>query len=320
QFRAVHLLEGRGDLIGEGPLSLRQRMRRHAWPRLRATLEQLVESYRPDLVQIEFMELARLIEDRVDSLPWLLSLHDVTIGVDSGECDEEQQLLINEYAGVAVCSPEDAALLQREDAHMVRNGATDRRSTYQQSTASPPTLLFMGPLRYGPNRSGITLFLDHAWLEVCATHPNIRLVILGGIGAKQLISNETRFADPRIELIDRYVDPGPYLAAATLTLNPLVDIRGSSLKLMESLLAGRVCVTTVDGARGLGDDAPAAAEICIDITAMAAPISRLIADDEERHRRESPLDVRLDVLTWTASADAQAKLYEEVLAARAMLP
>ncbi len=313
QFRAFHLIEGRGDRIGEGPLRFRERMQRHAWPRLSATLQQLIESYRPDLVQIEFMELARLIKDRVDELPWALSLHDVMIGVDSGETDSEQQALVTRYDAVAVCSPEDAALLQRDDTHLVRNGATDRRNAYQPSPSATAMLLFMGPLRYGPNRFGIEAFLDEVWPSLCLKHGDIRLVVLGGVGARQLVGNDTRYTDMQIELVDRYVDPTPYLAAATLTLNPLVDIRGSSLKLMESLLAGRVCVTTADGARGLGDDPPSAAEICINIADMAAPISRLIRDEDERHRRESPLDSRLDALTWTASAQAQAQLYQSLL-------
>ncbi|MEO6076439.1 MAG: glycosyltransferase, partial [Dokdonella sp.] len=240
--------------------------------------------------------------------------HDVMIGVDSGETDSEQQALVTRYDAVAVCSPEDAALLQRDDAHLVRNGATDRRDAYQPSPSATAMLLFMGPLRYGPNRFGIEAFLDEVWPLLRHEHADIRLVVLGGVGARQLVGNDTRYTDMQIELVDRYVDPTPYLAAATLTLNPLVDIRGSSLKLMESLLAGRVCVTTADGARGLGDDPPSAAEICINIADMAASISRLIRDEDERHRRESPLDSRLDALTWTASAQAQAQLYQSLLA------
>ena len=318
QFRAFHLIEGRGDLPGEGPLSFRVRMQRHAWPRLRATLQQLIESYRPDLVQIEFMELARLIEDRVDQLPWTLSLHDVMIGVDGGECDREQQALIDRYDAVAVCSPEDSALLQRHDARLVSNGATDRRAAYQPSSSTPPMLLFMGPLRYGPNRRGIEAFIDEVWPTLRRDHADIRLVILGGIGARQLVAADSRYADTQIELIDRYVDPTSYLMIATLTLNPLIDIRGSSLKLMESLLAGRVCVTTSDGARGLGDDHPEAAVVCASIVDMFLPISRLIQDESERHRRESPLDSRLDALTWAASASAQAQLYQSLLAKKAV--
>lgn len=314
QFRAVDLLEGRGDLIGEGPLSFRERMERHAWPRLISKLQQRIKNFRPDLVQIEFMELARLIENRLDAVPWTLSLHDVMIGVDGGETDSDQQALISRYDAVAVCSPEDAALLQRDDAQLVRNGATDRRGAYQPSPSAPPVLLFMGPLRYGPNRLGIEAFLDEVWPSLRREFSDIRLVILGGLGARQLVASDARYADMQVELADRYVDPTSYLAAATLTLNPLIDIRGSSLKLMESLLAGRVCVTTADGARGLGDDHPSAAEICANIADMAAPISRLIRDEAERHRRESPLDSRLGALTWTASAEAQAQLYQSLLA------
>lgn len=315
QFRAVHLLEGRGDRAGEAPLPFVQRLHRHAWPRLRATLRQLIKNYRPDLVQIEFMELARLVEEREPGPAWTLSLHDVCIGVDDGVCDGEQQALIARYDAIAVCSDEDARLLDRSDAHHVANGAHDRRASYRPSPSSPPLILFMGPLRYGPNRLGIEQFLDRVWPSLRTTHAGIRLVILGGIDARRVVGDDPRYADASVELVDRYVDPTPWLEAATLTINPLVDIRGSSLKLMESLLAGRVCVTTADGARGLGDEPPMAAEICADIAAMALPMQRLLADADERHRRESPLDLRLDALTWNASAQAQAALYRQLLTA-----
>ena len=58
-------------------------------------------------------------------------------------------------------------------------------------------------------------------------------------------------AEPGVKLISKFVDPTPYLAASTLTLNPQVAIRGSALKVAESLLSGRCCVSTIDGARGL---------------------------------------------------------------------
>src|SRR5690606_26273892 len=114
-------------------------------------------------------------------------------------------------------------------AHLVSNGAHDRRADYRPSRSSPPMVLFMGPLRYGPNRAGIEQFLDRVWPELSVASIDIRLVILGGVDAKRIVADDPRYAHPSVELVDRYVDPTPYLDAATVTINPLIDIRGSSL-------------------------------------------------------------------------------------------
>ena len=51
-FRAVHLIAGRGDRAGEAPLTLPERIARHAHPKLRAELRRLLAAYRPDVVQV----------------------------------------------------------------------------------------------------------------------------------------------------------------------------------------------------------------------------------------------------------------------------
>src|SRR5690606_33815573 len=127
---------------------------------------------------------------------WTLSLHDVCIGADGGSSDAEQHDLIDRYDAVAACSDEDARLLRRGDAHLVANGARDRRDDYQPSPSSPPTILFMGPVRYGPNRSAIEQFLDQVWPALRDSHAELRLVILGGVDACRIIGEDLRYTDP----------------------------------------------------------------------------------------------------------------------------
>ncbi len=116
-------------------------------------------------------------------------------------------------------------------------------------SANAPKLLFMGPFRYAPNAIGIRAFVEQGWQAIRAAHPQATLTILGGPEATSM-GREAWLQAPGIELIDRFVDPAPHLARASLTINPQLTIRGSALKLIESLLAARICVTTRDGARG----------------------------------------------------------------------
>lgn len=309
-FRAVHLVEGRGDRPNDAPQSWPQRLARHAHPALRNELERLVAIYRPDIVQVEFMELAGLATQRQAGTRWLLSLHDVYL--DGGEHDAAQREAIARFDAVSVCSAEDAALLGRPDARLIANGAVDRLAGYRPSP-DMASLLFMGPFRYAPNLDGIRRFLADCWPRLQAAHPTLRLTILGGVDAGRYAQGDPLFDQPGVELIDRFVDPAPRLDAASLTINPQTSIRGSALKLVESLLAGRVCVSTADGARGFADSGLTGLVCVSDVPSMTAAIDALLRDPARRRALERADREAIRPLTWDGIADAQFTLYRDLI-------
>jgi len=307
-FRAVHLMDGRPDRPGEPPLDLPARLARHAHARLRGELRRLVAAYRPDIVQVEFMELALLADQRGGSgARWLLSLHDVYL--DGGEHDALQRAAIGAFDAVVACSREDLALLSMPRAHLVPNGAP-RRGGYVPSPDGAE-VLFMGPFRYRQNREGILRFLEQAWPAVRAAVPGARLVILGGVESAR-DAGEPLLAQDGVRLVSEFVDPAPYLARCALTINPQLEIRGSALKVAESLLAGRVCVSTRDGARGFLEDDAAALVLAADVAAMAAPVARLLRDASARHAIEAPDAVTVARHSWDGIAQAQLALYRDL--------
>ena len=314
---AVRLVEGRGDRPGEAAQPLAVRLQRHAWPGLRAALAHLIERYDPDIVQVEFMELAQLAAGRSGRARWLLALHDVYLsgrGQDAPD-DAIQGAALAHFDARTVCSAEDASLLPAHlPARLVGNGATDRRGDYQPSPDSP-RLLFMGPFRYAPNLNGLLEFLDSAWPVLRRRFPALQLTVLGGEESAAVVAREPRLRQPGVEVLSRFVDPAPHLAACSLSINPQRDIRGSSIKLIESLLAGRVCVSSAEGARGFAADALEGLVVATDIAAMAAPIAALLDDTAERHRRERADGTRLDAYTWDAAAQRLLALYRELIAA-----
>jgi len=308
---AARLIEGRGDQCGEAPLPLEQRMQRHVWPRLQEELQRMLERYDPDIVQVEFMELAALGAVRGGRARWLLALHDVYLSGGAG--DAAQIEAMHRFDALTVCSAEDAALLPHDlIASQVGNGAIDRRAAYRPSIASPPCLLFMGPFRYAQNRDGILEFIETAWPALRVRFPDLLLTILGGSESAAIAAADARLRQPGIELISAFVDPAEHLEKCTLSINPQRAIRGSSIKLIESLLAGRICVSTRDGARGFGDAQLEGLVLADDIGAMAEPIGALLADDAERRRRERAGNARLDAYTWDAMAQRQLAVYEQL--------
>ncbi len=310
-FRSVHLVEGRGDQAGEAALPWPQRLRRHAHPTLRNELERLIAIHDPDLIQIEFMELAALRPRQRGRARVVLALHDVYL--DGGRDDAVQLAAVKDFDAITVCSSEDAQLLAHPRSQLIANGASDRLDGYRPSPAQPPELLFMGPFRYAPNYTGIKAFLRECWPTIRGAHPQARLCILGGPESAPLRHAEPLLRLPGVELVDRFVDPAPYLARATLTINPQQEIRGSALKLIESLLAGRICVSTRDGARGFTDTGLAGLLVVDQVAAMSTPIIELLGDAPRRHAIELPDRGQVARWTWDGIAQAQLALYRQLL-------
>ncbi|HEX3124074.1 MAG TPA: glycosyltransferase, partial [Rhodanobacteraceae bacterium] len=325
-LRAARFVEGRGDQRGV-VLPMAQRLDRHVWPGLCKEFERMIERYDPDIVQVEFMELAALAAARTGRARWLLALHDVYLSGNppsspqppalgphqDASSDAAQRTAMERFDALTVCSAEDAKLLPASaPVTMIGNGATDRRKAYRPSPESP-RLLFMGPFRYAQNRDGILEFLGTAWPGLHSRFPDLRLTILGGVESAAVAAAEPSLRQPGIELVTAFVDPTAYLDQCTLTINPQRDIRGSSIKLIESLLAGRVCVSTAEGARGFADSGLAGLLLAPEIAAMEAPIGALLADHGDRRRRERNDDALLDTFTWNTMAERQFDLYRRLL-------
>jgi glycosyltransferase involved in cell wall biosynthesis len=96
-------------------------------------------------------------------------------------------------------------------------------------------------------------------------------------------------------------------------VNPLSNIRGSSIKLAESLASGRVCVSTEAGARGFRGIHAQSLVLVKEIEDMFEPIRELMLDEERRILQEAPSSALLGELSWENSARIQAQLYDEVL-------
>jgi GT2 family glycosyltransferase len=201
---AARFVEGRGDQRGV-MLSLEQRLNRHVWPGLSEALERMIDRYDPDIVQVEFMELAALAATRNGRAKWLLALHDVYLSGNSSPSpqpsalspdqeaasDAAQRTAMELFDALTVCSAEDAALLPGSaPVTLIGNGATDRRNAYRPSPESP-RLLFMGPFRYAQNRDGILEFLGAAWPALRARFPDLVLTILGGAESAQMAAGRT---------------------------------------------------------------------------------------------------------------------------------
>ena len=85
------------------------------------------------------------------------------------------------------------------------------------------------------------------------------------------------------------------------------------MKLIESLAAGRICVSTSDGARGFREGILSQLIIVDSVENMFEPILELIRDEPLRLDLETIRRHELEPYSWTQSAVAQERVYRRLL-------
>jgi len=312
---AVRLLQR--DESGADPASrsLAQRMRTHLHPAFEAAVRDAIDRHRPGIVQVEHVELADLVRLRRPGERWVLDLHDAYGADDFDEPEAARRFVertLPAYDAVTVCSAEDAALVRHARVSIVQNGSSVTSDDYEPSTGA--ALLFLGPFRYAPNHEGIRAFLREAYATIRSQVPAVSLVVLGGDEAAAMVAGDPLFAQPGVTVVGHREDIASALSDAALTINPLATIRGSPVKVIESLSAGRACVTTAAGARGFLDLAMPGLVVAPSVADMAAPIARLLGDDARRHAVERAPPEALAPFQWSSCARPLEALYESLLA------
>jgi GT2 family glycosyltransferase/glycosyltransferase involved in cell wall biosynthesis len=301
-FAEVYLIGNRTETAGSDTIS---RIESHSRPMMKEILASLIRSLKPDLVQIEFSELAGLVSVRQGNTPWLITLHEVQ--PSDGSSNRREQSLLAQFDGIIVCSPEDQAMVSPANAMLVPNGV-DIGISYS-SSAGNRSILFAGPFRYRPNFEGIRSFLEEVYPCLIARFHDITLNILGGAGAADMAAGMRCFRQQGVIIYDYAQDPGPFLERAALSINPLTGIGGSSIKLLESIAAGRVVVATREAARGFADAAFRSMILVESVRDFFDPIAGLLTDENYRIGLERPEPEVLENYSWKNAGNALSDIW-----------
>ena len=307
---SIHITGGRSDPARPAG-DRRSRIRAHSHARLRDEMERLASVHKAALIQIEYIELAGLIGHSRHSAAYVLDLHDVLLskGMQTEE-DIYERALMAQHDAVLVCSHEDARLVSHERIAVVPNGFTPKPREYRPSRGTR-MILFAGPFRYAPNFVGIRHFLEHVFPPLREAVPGLELTILGGKGSRSIAVNYSCFEQPAVTLVDSPVDPECWLERCALTINPLADVRGSSLKVIESIGFGRICVSTTDGARGFGELKAKSLITVPEVHDFYVPVRRLLLDEDLRLHLERPDHQLLSDLSWEDIGRRHRLLYQQ---------
>lgn len=178
----------------------------------------------------------------------------------------------------------------------------------------PATLLFLGRLGYHANVRAARYLVDEIMPRIWARRPDARVVLAGADPARAVRALARRHP-ARVEVTGRLADVRPWLARATVSVNPLLYAVGMQNKVLEAMAMGAPVVATSQACGGLavGADAPLAVADAPD--AFAHQVVELLGDPERRRR----LAVRArryveDRHDWAASGTLLAAVYRSELA------
>jgi glycosyltransferase involved in cell wall biosynthesis len=182
-----------------------------------------------------------------------------------------------------VCSALDAGRavaigLPRVD--VVPNGYPDVAEPLgRRSVGTPPTVLFLGTLRYPPNADASRFLVDNVVPILERLVPGVQVRLVGR--AAPALSNLDR--PPGVSLVGPVDDVSGELARADLVVVPLRFASGTRLKILEAFAHRIPVVSTAIGAEGLGAEDGVHLLVADSAPDLATACARLLEDEELRH-------------------------------------
>lgn len=306
-----------------------------------ARLQQLVDSGRFDVLQVEFTQMAafrpRLPRGR--RLRTVLDEHNIEFdivrrtadaevsaarrlysAVDWRKLRREEQSAWRRFDGVTVTSQRDANILSELEpstkVSVVPNGVDVDKFVPATSAPDANSLLFFGAMNYYPNQDGIGYFLEQIFPLILKRRPQTKLWIVGP-GPESML----RLKSANVEVTGFVDKVEPYLDRAAAVVVPLRLGGGTRLKIVEAMSKQKAIISTRIGAEGI--------DVRHGEHALLADDPQGFADEVERVLAEPELGVRLgtnarrlaeDRYSWPGLVRGLERFYDELLAAPAKAP
>ncbi len=299
-------------------------------PALQASLDQMIQRQRYDIINIEFPRMA-LYHFATDST-LVLDEHNIeyeiryrTYKVESRlerrlynyinyrKLRREEHHAWRKVDGCVLTSGRDEQLLRRDvpeiPTTVVPNGVDTEFFRPSHRPSEPLTLLFFGALDYHPNVEGLLFFLRSVMPRLRQRYASVTLFVVGPAPPEAI----RRWASADVIITGLVDDVRPYLERARAVIVPLRIGGGTRLKILEAMAMGKAVVSTTIGAEGI--DVADGEDILLADTdeAFANQVSRLL-DDAALASRLGSAARRLveNCYDWRTSAHKLESFYERL--------
>ena len=305
----------------------------------RTRLRELVKTWHPDIVQIEYTVMTQYLSalegcpaPRVlvphepsekaarDLLNTCGGIRRVRYWADWLAWRRFEHKVVKQVQAVVVFTERDRAELARlgSSTPVVRipfGTAVPARSA-DPLGSSPLTLLFVGSFRHPPNVDAAVRLATRIFPRVESRYPDARLYIVGEQPPRSVL----RLAKKNITVTGRVPDVAPYLDAAAIVVAPLRIGGGMRVKVLEALAAGKCLVASPLAVEGL--DVLDGDHILLADTdqQFSSCIVELLNDPQQRRvLAERAREWACAHLSWENTIRAYEDMYDQLLGTSRMI-
>jgi polysaccharide biosynthesis protein PslH len=301
-----------------------------------ARLQQLVDSGRFDIVQVEFVQMAAL-KFKLSSgrrLRTVLDEHNIEFdivkrtasaqvsaarrlysAVDWRKLKREETAAWRWFDGVSLTSERDRDILSglspRTKVSVVPNGVDIDLFKPAATEPERDSLLFFGAMNYYPNQDGLTYFVEQIFPLILAKRPNTKLRVVGP--APESVKH---LESANVELTGFVDAVEPYIDAASAVIVPLRLGGGTRLKIVEAMSKAKPIISTRVGAEGIDVVNGESALLADDPAGFAAHVESVLADAALAKRLGSAARrLAENSYSWPALVTNLEGFYQQLLSA-----
>jgi GT2 family glycosyltransferase/glycosyltransferase involved in cell wall biosynthesis len=306
----------------------------------RACLKQTVRQWSPEIVQLEFTQMAQYAADCAPARTILVE-HDITFDLQrqlldtttqtgAARLELEQQLAKwrafeteawrKVDCVVTMSSRDERSVTGAPRTACLANGVDTERFRPSDAAArlepEPRRLLFIGSFAHLPNLLALEFFLGQVWPRL---GPGYTLHVIAGARPDYFLDFyrarvSVDLNRPGIELEGFVSDVRPAYARAETVLAPLTASAGTNIKVLEAMAMGRAVVSTPAGINGL--DLRPGADVIVTTSPeeMADKIEWLWSDAGARRSIEHAARETALLYDWSQIARRQVALYGQLAA------
>ncbi len=237
---------------------------------LRTAFKEELEIVKPDIVHLDLLPLAGLLDLVPNNVDTFLNEHNV-----EAELIEQKQATLTSFSSkfiyarelkalrvfeswacqnvtaVLACSNDDKITIEGMGAgqvYCIPNGVDTVALQPDHSNIDVNKLVFLGGMGWYPNKLGVEWFIESVMPILVVKNPKIRLDLIGNPSPEVAVPDALK---PYIHKLGFVDDFKPHVRQAGIMIVPLHVGSGTRLKVVEGASLGKCMVSTHKGAQGV---------------------------------------------------------------------